>query len=45
MGSMNFGLFPMLERFREFSHDWERPYLEGSRDRIFKNTFADIRTF
>ncbi|MER8827460.1 3-keto-5-aminohexanoate cleavage protein [Mesorhizobium sp. M0938] len=42
MGSMNFGLFPMLQRFREFSHDWERPYLEGSRDRIFKNTFADI---
>lgn len=42
MGSMNFGLFPMLERFREFSHDWERPYLEGSRDRIFKNTFVDI---
>ncbi|TIO30678.1 3-keto-5-aminohexanoate cleavage protein [Mesorhizobium sp.] len=42
MGSMNFGLFPMLERFREFSHDWERPYLEGSRDRAFKNTFADI---
>jgi uncharacterized protein (DUF849 family) len=42
MGSMNFGLFPMLNRFKEFKHDWERPYLEGSRDRIFKNTFADI---
>jgi len=42
MGSMNFGLYPMLERFREFSHDWERPYLEGSRDRVFKNTFTDI---
>ena len=42
MGSMNFGLFPMLERFREFRHAWERPYLEGSKDRIFKNTFADI---
>jgi len=42
MGTMNFGLFPMLERFKEFRHDWERPYLEGSRDRIFKNTFADI---
>jgi uncharacterized protein (DUF849 family) len=42
MGSMNFGLYPMLERFKEFKHDWERPYLEGSRDRIFKNTFADI---
>ena len=42
MGSMNFGLYPMLERFRDFKHDWERPYLEGSRDRIFRNTFADI---
>ena len=31
MGSMNFGLYPMLERFKEFKHDWERPYLEGSR--------------
>ncbi|CAN5300063.1 3-keto-5-aminohexanoate cleavage protein [soil metagenome] len=42
MGSMNFGLYPMLDRFKEFKHDWERPYLEGSRERIFKNTFADI---
>jgi len=42
MGSMNFGLFPMLDRYKEFKHDWERPYLEGSKDRIFKNTFADI---
>ncbi|MFL5183457.1 MAG: 3-keto-5-aminohexanoate cleavage protein, partial [Microvirga sp.] len=42
MGSMNFGLFPMLARFKEFEHEWERPYLEGSRARIFKNTFADI---
>ena len=42
MGSMNFGLYPMLGRYKEFKHDWERPYLEGSRDRIFKNTFSDI---
>ena len=42
MGSMNFGLYPMLNRFKDFKHAWERPYLEGSRDRIFKNTFADI---
>jgi uncharacterized protein (DUF849 family) len=42
MGSMNFGLYPMLNRFKDFRHDWERPYLEGSRERIFKNTFADI---
>ncbi|MEK9896593.1 MAG: 3-keto-5-aminohexanoate cleavage protein, partial [Burkholderiaceae bacterium] len=43
MGSMNFGLFPMLKRFKTFAFDWERPYLEGSDDRIFKNTFKDIR--
>jgi uncharacterized protein (DUF849 family) len=42
MGSMNFGLFPMLARFKDFKHDWERPYLEGTRDLVFKNTFADI---
>ena len=42
MGSMNFGLYPMLGRFTEFEHDWERPYLEGSRGRIFRNTFEDI---
>src|ERR1044072_1415305 len=42
MGSMNFGLYPMLARQKEFKHAWERPYLEGSRERIFKNTFADI---
>lgn len=42
MGSMNFGLYPMLARFKDFKHDWERPYLEGSKDRIFKNTFQDI---
>jgi uncharacterized protein (DUF849 family) len=42
MGSMNFGLYPMLDRYREFKYDWERPYLEGSNDRIFRNTFKDI---
>ena len=42
MGSMNFGLYPMLARQKEFKYAWEKPYLEGSRDRIFKNTFTDI---
>ncbi|PLC04169.1 3-keto-5-aminohexanoate cleavage protein [Variovorax sp. RO1] len=42
MGSMNFGLFPMLERFKSFEHEWEREHLENSRNLIFKNTFADI---
>ncbi|NYT78142.1 3-keto-5-aminohexanoate cleavage protein [Alcaligenaceae bacterium] len=44
MGSMNFGLFPMLERFKTFEHDWERQHLENSRDLIFKNTYKDIET-
>jgi uncharacterized protein (DUF849 family) len=42
MGSMNFGLYPMLARYKTFKYDWEKPYLEGSRERIFRNTFADI---
>ena len=44
MGTMNFGLFPMLERFKEFKFDWERPYLEGSKDLIFRNTYGDLET-
>ena len=43
MGSMNFGLFPMLRRYSEFRHDWERPMLEGSHDLVFRNSFKDIR--
>ncbi|MFO1035805.1 MAG: 3-keto-5-aminohexanoate cleavage protein [Geminicoccaceae bacterium] len=42
MGSMNFGLFPMLNRFKEFKHDWERQALENSRNLVFKNTYQDI---
>jgi uncharacterized protein (DUF849 family) len=42
MGSMNFGLFPMLGRYKDLRHDWEKPFLESTRDTVFKNTFADI---
>jgi uncharacterized protein (DUF849 family) len=42
MGSMTFGLYEMLGRYKEFKHDWEKPYLESSDERIFKNTFRDI---
>ncbi|HYG53739.1 MAG TPA: 3-keto-5-aminohexanoate cleavage protein [Burkholderiales bacterium] len=42
MGSMNFGLYEMLGRYKEFQHGWEKPYLAGSDERIFKNTFKDI---
>lgn len=43
MGSMNFGLYPMLARFGDFKHDWERSYLENSAGIVFKNTFRDIQ--
>jgi uncharacterized protein (DUF849 family) len=42
MGSMNFGLFPMLNRFKDFKHAWEKEHLENSVDLIFRNTFKDI---
>jgi uncharacterized protein (DUF849 family) len=43
MGSLNFGIFPMLERYSDFKHDWERPFLEMTEDFIFPNTFKTIR--
>lgn len=43
MGSMNFGLFPMLRRFKTFEHDWEWEMLEGSHDLVFRNSYKDIR--
>ncbi|KAA0916366.1 3-keto-5-aminohexanoate cleavage protein [Aquicoccus porphyridii] len=42
MGSINFGLYPMLERFTEFDHDWEREHLKNSRDLVFRNSFKEI---
>jgi uncharacterized protein (DUF849 family) len=42
MGSMNFGLYPMLNKYKEFKHEWESKHLEGSRDFIFRNTYKDI---
>ncbi|PLP61186.1 3-keto-5-aminohexanoate cleavage protein [Mesorhizobium loti] len=44
MGSMNFALFPMLDKPREWQHDWEPKLLEATRHTIFKNTFADMET-
>ena len=43
MGSMNFGLFPMLKRFKDFKHAWEPAMLEASTDFVFRNSFKDIR--
>lgn len=42
MGSMNFGIFPAADRFSDWKHDWEEPYLRNTDDFIFRNTFKDI---
>ena len=42
MGSMNFGLYHLLDKYKEFKFDWERTHLENTRDLVFRNTFKDI---
>jgi uncharacterized protein (DUF849 family) len=42
MGSMNFGIFPLADRYKDWKHEWEEPYLRGTDDFIFRNTFRDI---
>ncbi|MER6975639.1 3-keto-5-aminohexanoate cleavage protein [Streptomyces carpinensis] len=42
VGSLNFGIFPMLDKHTNWKHDWEPSFLEMTRDFVFKNTFADI---
>jgi len=42
MGTINFGLFPAVGKIKEWKHPWEKPFLESSRDGIFRNTFKDI---
>ena len=42
MGTMNFALYPMADRITDWRHDWEKPFLEGSDDLVFKNTPRDI---
>lgn len=44
MGTMNFALYPMADRYTDWKHAWEEPYLRGSDDYIFRNTFRDIAT-
>jgi uncharacterized protein (DUF849 family) len=42
MGSMNFGLFHLADRYKTWKFDWEKPQLEASRDLVFRNSFKDI---
>jgi uncharacterized protein (DUF849 family) len=43
MGSMNFSIHPVARKIEQWMHDWERAYVEGTEDIIFRNTFRDIR--
>lgn len=42
MGSINFGLYPLLNKYKDFKFDWEKPHLEATRDLVFRNSFKDI---
>ena len=42
MGSINFALFPVIRKYKEWKYDWEKPFLEASKANIFQNTFADL---
>lgn len=42
MGSMNFGLFHLLDKYKDFKFEWEKQHLENTRDLVFRNTFKDI---
>jgi uncharacterized protein (DUF849 family) len=44
VGSMNFGIFPMLAKHSQWKHEWEPAFLEMTRDFVFKNTFADLES-
>jgi uncharacterized protein (DUF849 family) len=43
MGSMNFSIHPIARKITEWRHEWEKPYVEGMEDLIFRNTFKDIK--
>ena len=43
MGTMNFALYPAVDRITDWKFDWEKPFLEGSEDLVFKNTPRDMR--
>lgn len=42
MGSMNFGIYPLADHYKTWKHDWEEPFIRGTDDVIFRNTFRDI---
>jgi uncharacterized protein (DUF849 family) len=45
MGSMNFGTFPLLQKFKSWKYEWEKEFIESTKDYIFRNTFASMEEF
>ena len=43
MGSMNFSIHPAARKIKDWKYEWEKPYVEGTEDIIFRNTFRDIK--
>ena len=41
-GSMNWGMFPLLNKYQEFKHPWEAQYLKATKDFVFPNTFESM---
>lgn len=44
-GSLNFALFHIADKIKDYKYDWEKPYLAGTDDFIFPNTFKTMREF
>lgn len=44
-GSINFGLFPVLDKFKEFKYEWEQEYFQMTEDFVFSNTFKQLREY
>ncbi len=43
MGSMNFSIHPVATKIASWRHEWEKDYVDGMEDMVFKNTFDDIK--
>ena len=44
-GSINWGLFPLGEKYTEWKYEWEKPYFEATRKAIFQNSFGDMEIY
>ncbi|MGA2331085.1 MAG: 3-keto-5-aminohexanoate cleavage protein [Syntrophales bacterium] len=44
-GSINFALFPVIPRYKEWKFEWEKQYLGMTEDFIFANTFKSMKEY